>query len=613
MSLEWRKKKQKQRHEKNKAVVSLNALFQGMPMTHRKQRVAIFGGGVGGLTVAYVLSQYPDRYSIDLYERHSEVGGMARSSRDSSGCATEYCWRVFFGFYKHLFRVLHHIPLVEAGDGNGNGHGVNTAKTVMTANPPSVMNNFVPYRNITVSDSPTTWAEMMRMAYWLWYGFSSCDERMRELDNWKWSDVMKKTGNSHILRQVGPWLGMDRVRASYKSVIEVGFEWNVLGGEENYVTSQPTSEAMFDPWVAYLQRWGVRLHRNHELLQLDNSLEENNRRNRNKKRAQIRDLRTGRTWTDDQIDIVVLALPVEVLQRVAHRKWFLSPKTQANLQTLATTCLHMQVAFQVYFNIPVWLGHNTQWPVTKELPQFSRTWKNNSFIVTDAPWDLIVLQYDQTYDFGKTVLCSHLEKVRGGWSIAVCTAYRPGIRIRKPFYQCTEDEIHLEIWAQLRNSRSLDALVQQFNSGRSLEQLEHKHVIHWSPMWPGFQYDPSTHHIRMREPKFTNNAGSLALRPSFRTLDESVFVATAYVQETIGIFSMEAACLGGKKVATAITCDDWVQSEVARPRAFAVFRALDSCSWRMGGPNLGLLWLACLFGVVLYGVGRLASRLLLVL
>ena len=82
-------------------------------MSNGKKRVAIFGAGVDGLTVAHELAKFPNAYEITVYEKHAVAGGLARSGRDAQGCATEYCWRVFFGFYKHLFEVLREIPTSE--------------------------------------------------------------------------------------------------------------------------------------------------------------------------------------------------------------------------------------------------------------------------------------------------------------------------------------------------------------------------------------------------------------------------------------------------------------------------------------------------------------------
>jgi uncharacterized protein with NAD-binding domain and iron-sulfur cluster len=61
------------------------------------KKIAIFGAGISGLTIAHKLSNLPKfktQYEISIYETNPVIGGLARSSRSDDDCATEYCWRV---------------------------------------------------------------------------------------------------------------------------------------------------------------------------------------------------------------------------------------------------------------------------------------------------------------------------------------------------------------------------------------------------------------------------------------------------------------------------------------------------------------------------------------
>ena len=49
-------------------------------MNKMKPKVAIFGGGIAGLTAAHELAELG--YRVSIYEKDSSVGGMAKSSRD---------------------------------------------------------------------------------------------------------------------------------------------------------------------------------------------------------------------------------------------------------------------------------------------------------------------------------------------------------------------------------------------------------------------------------------------------------------------------------------------------------------------------------------------------
>ena len=210
-----------------------------------KKTIAIFGAGIGGLTVAHQLSQYPE-YIIDIYEKKEDIGGLARSIRDRDGCCSEYSWRVFFGFYNNLFGILGQMPLIE-----------NPSDTVL--------NNLDIYRHTNFTDKKISLKDKAIAMYNIMYGFTSCDKRLDEMDNLKWFDALGVSSKSNIFRQIGPWLGMSRYDGSYKSVIKVGFEMQILNtylddNYKDYVTTKSTSEAWFDHWKHLLIKRGVVFH-----------------------------------------------------------------------------------------------------------------------------------------------------------------------------------------------------------------------------------------------------------------------------------------------------------------------------------------------------------------
>lgn len=534
-----------------------------------KTRIAIFGGGVGGLTVAHQLCQNNGNadYDITIYESTDAIGGLARSGRDADGCATEYCWRVFFGFYTNLFQLMQEIPLTNAP----------TNKTVLS--------NLALYRNINIVTNELSWLDTLRSAYEILYGSTSCDERLNELDNVSWYEALSKVKQLNILRQVGPWLGMDRYKGSYKSVIKVGMELNmmrhVLNGDVDFVTSQPTSEAWFNHWMQHLRSKGVS-------FKMKTSLQEIVLRNPDR----IDHVIVSENGNHHMIkaDHYVFALPVQALHSVLKNTQSKSSSSSSsfykwnqlsrNLGILSTSCLHLQVAVQIYFSIPIRIKRN---PDDSEYA--------NSILLEDSPWDLIILFYDQLYT-NNTKLCTRQTlNAKGGWSVAVCTAYRNGRLIQKPFNRCSWAEMKIEIWDQIMSNKKLHALIQQTTPGLVLNE---DRIVHWSPLWPSFQYDHDGV-LHTTEPKFTNNAGSWKLRPSFKTPAVNGSIATAYVQETIDIFSMEAACIAGKYVANDINsqqCEKPIMEP--RPSIFKLFRALDKLMFHLQLPNIGPLCLGLL-------------------
>ena len=162
-----------------------------------QEEVAVFGAGVGGLSLAHRLATCSGRYKITIYEKKSVPGGLARS--EGAACDTrEISWRVFFGFYQYLAHIMREIP---AEDGL------------------SVYEHLVPYHNRTLPESRGTrdlfvlGAHIARIA-------TASNERLHRWDSRSWEEsVGMKTQ-----LDVAQWLGLDRYRGSYLSVAKI--DWN---------------------------------------------------------------------------------------------------------------------------------------------------------------------------------------------------------------------------------------------------------------------------------------------------------------------------------------------------------------------------------------------------
>ncbi len=78
-------------------------------MSSRRPRVAILGGGMGGLAAAWRLSEpgWHDRFDrIAVYQRGWRLGGKGASSRGRHGRIEEHGLHVWLGFYENAFRLL---------------------------------------------------------------------------------------------------------------------------------------------------------------------------------------------------------------------------------------------------------------------------------------------------------------------------------------------------------------------------------------------------------------------------------------------------------------------------------------------------------------------------
>jgi len=78
-------------------------------VSRRKGRVAILGGGMGGLSVAWRLSEpgWRDRFdSITVYQRGWRLGGKGASHRGENGRIEEHGLHVWLGSYENAFTLL---------------------------------------------------------------------------------------------------------------------------------------------------------------------------------------------------------------------------------------------------------------------------------------------------------------------------------------------------------------------------------------------------------------------------------------------------------------------------------------------------------------------------
>lgn len=562
-------------------------------------KVSIFGGGVGGLSCATHLLNLSKtsnvKFKIDIYEKKDAIGGMARTYRDTdSGCTQEISWRVFFGFYNNLLGMFSEIPTPKG----------------------TVLDNLTPYSHKNMTDTPLPTKDYAFAIYNILYGMTSCDERLRKLDSdgLSWYESLGNLPFSE-LKSVGPWLGGDMYKNAYNSVIKVGMEMHMYNvymskfgklynsrnlaylhiipnsvdfdGYADYVTTGPTSEAVFDWWKLYLERQGVTFHLNEALesVSIENGVV------------------TSALTTKGQIssDFYVFNLPVDELDRLISKTPYLKSLPIAeDVRYLVDNSLHLQISFQIYFNLPISFGHGD-----KDI-------KTNGILVTDSQWELIILSYDNIFD-SDVELCGGISPPpRGGLSVTACTTYTNGV-YGKPLMKCTYEEMKRDIWAQLVGCSSLQELVYE-NNGFHLGDpiLE---IVWWSPLWDTFYYD-STSTLRSSEPKFTNNAGTLIKRPSYM-IDglRNAFISTAYIRETIDIYSMEAAAIAGKKVGDAILSrstgtrvynDQYI---LDRPLLFKPFRAIDSISYKNGGPNVSVwVLLFLVFGLLIFVVWYLYRR-----
>ncbi|AYV77196.1 MAG: hypothetical protein Barrevirus18_10 [Barrevirus sp.] len=454
-------------------------------------KVSIFGAGIGGLTVAHYLTPYAE--SIDIYEKNSIAGGLARSEDiNKNECdTTEISWRVYFHFYKNLFDMMKEIP---SYDGQ------------------SVFSHLTKYHNIFIPDKSTFSLLTPYQKWKIATTFALSKERLDSYDDIPW-----RTFIGTDTAEIPQWLGMDRFKGSTVSVQRIGFEQALRkGNKEDYVLDNPTNKVWFDPWTKDLEKRGIRFHFNSPITSI--SVEPNTKNI----------IGAMANQTEIKSDLYIVALPIEVIAN-------LIPTMVPLAKELSVLAKQIQVAFQFHIET-----------VGNKVISFGNRNGNpyNSFLIRNSPWALII--ESKTISWITNSTCKTNQ-----WSITACQANVPGILIKKPLIYCTEDEAVSEIIAQLINDSSLIKYLQNENPDMDIVSLVK------SAKWTNKKeitistYKFNNNGLQTDEPKFSNNTTTKRLRPHIY-LGPNAFLATAYTSETIDIFSMEAATISGKLVAATI-------------------------------------------------------------
>jgi hypothetical protein len=567
----------------------------------RSPRVVwIVGAGIGGLSVAHELSKRPDEFEVHIVEASNRIGGLASTLGDEDGCAMEYCWRVYFWFYFNLKRILAEIPLTDRPS-------------------QTVLDNLVTYKNRILfrrkTHGPPQIKESLQLASRVLDFTTSCDERAATTDKWVWRDRVGARGQELAWETVPQWLGLDKYHASFYSVARVGFEQMNFGTRlqdaqyVNHSMNQPTSEGWFAHWRPHLERNGnVHFHMRTRVSRLQARQVDGDHGRLRIESIQLEGAdgesividTTSATSAGGDNACVVLSLGINQLDDLlqnSSRSLQQDPEL-GKIRALTSLSQFTQLSFQVHFDRPIFLDKPSS--------------ETNGFILQASAWSIIIETREVTWTHPlqpRIAMCSELPGVRGSWSVLAGQPDVPGILFGKPFVQCSQAEIHAELWAQILDNRDLLNAVAKHNDGFDLRASGSRHIVKWSPIWPDFHRDSQSGAWINDQTKFSNNAGTLRLRP--RCVIPSVdnlFLSTAFAKQAVDIYSMEGAARSGLYVAARLQRPPKQCSKVQRaplfltearerpipayfqPRApltFEPLRVFDALMFRHHLPNVG--------------------------
>ncbi|MEV0333385.1 FAD-dependent oxidoreductase [Nocardia sp. NPDC050717] len=540
--------------------------------------VAVFGGGMAGLSAAHELAERG--YEVTVYEP-AFLGGKARSMGVPGTAAPgradlpgEHGFRFFPGCYQHVPDTMSRIPFP------GNPHGVldNLVRVEGTVAgfeglppiftpvelgglgqlTPELLQNSIIGALGFVPDLPPHELAFFAKQMLVWFT-SSTERRFGQWEYVTWEQIMQAEGKSPAYRKylvnaltritvaAKPQTSSARTIGTIGEALVLAASGAIpqFAGGVDRILNRPTNDAWIDPWVAYLRSLGVRfvLGQGATALHLSGG------------RISSATVSGGSGATTVAADHYVCAMPVERAVRLLDGPILDADPRLAGMRELVTDWM---VGIQYYLRRPT------------EIPE-------GHIAALGSPWALTALRqapmwvgdFPATYGDGSVLECL---------SVDISDWDTPGIRFGRTAKECSADEIAIETWAQLEA---------WLNTGTGWLRAEDIHSWHLDPgiTWSGDGIHNAT-------PLLVNTVGSYDHRPDAHCAIPNLYFGGDHVRSHIDLATMEGANESGRAAANAVldAADDpspraQIFPLVSLP-AFAAAKALDADRFRAGLPHL---------------------------
>lgn len=516
----------------------------------RGRGVAIFGGGMSGLTVAHELIERG--FAVTVYEP-AFLGGKARSMDVPNTAAGgrlalpgEHGFRFFPGCYQHVPDTMQRIPVGRGGNVKDT-HLINVEGAVIALDEagyapitvPQSVNGFVEHASAMVSlenfrNALTTSLKIVgdipphELAYFVTRELiiaTSCQERrIGQWEEQSWMEFVKARGKSSAYQKylvsaltratvaAKPDLGSARTIGQIGLALVTSatglisqYSGTIVGGGVDRVLNAPTDHAWINPWVDYLRGRGVQFVMGQGATAFDVS------------GGQVTGVQVSGTSGSTTVtaDHYVAAMPLDKL------KPLLRPDVLAAAPSLAGIA-ELQDDWMV--GIQYFLSRRSDVPPS-HIASLGTPWALTGLFQA-GPWDV---DFGRKYGDGRVHDCL---------SIDISDWDTPGILYGRSAKQCTKGEIAKEVWAQM--SRAM-------NRG-STPILRESEVVSWH-LDPGITWSPT---ISNETPLMVNTAGSYRYRPTADTAIPNFFIGGDHVRTNIDLATMEGANESGRRVANAI-------------------------------------------------------------
>lgn len=539
-------------------------------------RVAVLGGGIGGLTAGHELALRG--YAVEIFDAKTVPGGKSRTipvpdsgkagRRDLPG---EHGFRFFPSFYVHLPDSMARIPFgAHGGNCADNLIGVqeiNVAQydapgiDLLARLPRSLSDLTILFREIFGHVSPLPAGDLEFFAGKLWQVMTSCVERRyAELEPISWWDFVEAEQRSEAYQKfLAEGLSRSLVAAkaqegSARTIgqIQVRLVEGIIAGTlgTDRVLKLPTSEALLNPWIAEIERLGGAYHRESVVTEI---VMDGGR----VAALTVLSPEGERVVVADQY---VSALPIEHFAPLISAGMLAAAPGLQNVIDLAPNVRWMNgIQFFLTEDAPIVFGHS---------------------LYVDSPWAITSISEAQLWK-GLDLSSFGDGKVRGILSVDISDWTTPGTFLPLPAKDLGLAEIADEVWQELKRSQNVGGKV-----------VLRDDMIHSWFVDTDIELDHTgrPHPVANLEPLFINTPGSWPMRPAAATAIPNLVLASDYVQTETDLACMEAANEAARRAVNAILaatgsaaepCELW---PMTMPKGLAPWREHDRTRFREGKP-----------------------------
>lgn len=542
------------------------------------KNIIIIGGGISGLTAAHELVKYG--YKIIIIERNDIVGGLARTYQNEKKkiCPIEYSWRAYGPWYQNVYHIMKQIPFNDK-------ESVFDQLTILQGGA-KTCNKKIPNYQKTMDHIPFK-DKIKILPYFIQYNIS-CKER--NIDNFSHISLKKflyklkvsKYTEDSVGKIVGPYLGFEYTKSSLYDLLYF-YEMMITNSSSKYnfnITKYPTNYAWFEPWVKYLSNNKVKIYTNTEV---QNIFIQNNKiqyiliKNKFKKYQKIK------------ADYYINCTGPEVLEKILRPYKNIYNNYYLSIDKVKKYGHQIQLSVYYYLNKKIFLDR-----------------KNTLSYLPNTPWLLMVLPTGHIW--GDNYLKKYCDsKIKEVISIGICEPYVKGRLIKKPWSECTPEEIKIESWNQLINDKDFinNICIENNSNINEIKIVDFK-------MWHSYKYNGN---IETYEPKWANNINTAKYRPNSKSPIDNLIIAGSYTNTSTGCYSMESACESGKIAAkTLCQIDNNVNNiYIHTKKTFIIsnpFRTLDYLIYKKQYLKLFILVMLLIFIIVfiISGIKRLRIK-----